>query len=133
MTVTYRIEPRERTVFLNVVGESSFEEWRAALERVLADTAYVRGFDFLTDRRGQSGVPGPEYPRKVLRFLVAHTREMGRYRWAAVSNAEAPFGLLRMFSILAEEAGIHVEAFRDYEEARRWLLAGGVDGAGGAR
>jgi hypothetical protein len=67
-------------------------------------------------------VPGPDFPRQVLRFLVEHTPEMGRYRWAAVSPWEATFQTLRMFSILAEEADIHVEAFRDYEEAWRWLL-----------
>lgn len=124
MSVTYRIDPQERIVYLVVTGESSFEEWQAALEGVLADPAYVRGFNFLTDRRGQSKMPGPEFTLKVLQFLVAHIREMGRFRWAAVSNVEAAFGVLRMFSILAEEADIHVEALRDYDEARRWLLSG---------
>ncbi len=121
MAVTYRIDPQEGIVYLTVTGESPFGEWEAAMLRVLADPAYVRGFDFLTDRRGQVDVPGPEFPRRVLRFLVEHTPEMGRYRWAAVSQREATFQTLRMFSILAEEADIHVEAFKDYEEARRWL------------
>jgi hypothetical protein len=124
MAVTDRIDPRERIVHITVAGESSFTEWEAALRRVLADPAYVRGFNFLTDRRGQTDVPGPEFPREVLRFLVAHVAEMGRYRWAAVSPREATFQTLRMFSILAEEVDIRVEALRDYDEARRWLLGG---------
>ena len=121
MAVTHRIDSQEGVVYLTVTGDSPFVEWEAAMLRVLADPAYVRGFDFLTDRRGQADVPGPEFPRRVLRFLVEHTREMGRYRWAAVSRREATFQTLRMFSILAEEADIHVEAFKDYDEARRWL------------
>ncbi|MBV9926078.1 MAG: hypothetical protein JOZ96_13755 [Acidobacteria bacterium] len=121
MAVSYRIDTRERIVYLTVTGQSPFKEWEAAMERVLADPAYVRGFDFLTDRRAQMDVPGPEFPRQVLRFLIEHTREMGRYRWAAVSQREATFQTLRMFSILAEEADIHVQSFRDYEEALRWL------------
>lgn len=124
MAVTYRIDPQERIVYLTVTGESSFEEWQDTMRRVLADPSYVRRFNFLTDRRGQSGVPEPEFARKVLRFLVSHTREMGRYRWAAVSNVEATFLSLRMFAVLAEEADIHVEVFRDLEEARHWLLSG---------
>jgi hypothetical protein len=121
MAVTYRIEPQEELVYLTVTGESPFVEWEAAMLRVLADPAYVRGFDFLTDRREQRDVPGPEFPRRVLRFLVEHILEMGRYRWAAVSHREATFQTLRMFSILAEEADIHVQAFKDYDEALRWL------------
>jgi hypothetical protein len=124
MAVTYRIDPSERVVYLTVTGESSFAEWEAALRRVLADPPYVRGFNFLTDRRGQTDVPAPDFPRQVLRFLVAHVAEMGRYRWAAVSPRDSTFQMLRMFSILAEEVDIRVEVFRDYEEARRWLLDG---------
>lgn len=122
MAVTHRIDSQDAVVYLTVTGVSPFGEWEAAMRRVLADPAYVRGFDFLTDRRGQTDVPGPEFPRQVLRFLLEHTPEMGRYHWAAVSPREATFQTIRMFSILAEEADIHVRAFRDYEEARRWLL-----------
>ncbi len=124
MAVTYRIDPRERIVYLTVSGESPFREWEGALRRVLADPTYVKGFSFLTDRRGQADVPGPEFPRQVLRFLVERTPDMGRYRWAAVSQREATFQTLRMFSILAEEADIHVRAFMDYDEALRWLTSG---------
>lgn len=131
MTITYRIDPRERAVYLTVTGESSYDEWEGAVGRVLEDPAYVKGFNFLTDRRGQTGAPGPDFTMKVLRFLVSYKPEMGRYRWAAVTPWPAPFGTQRMFSILAEEADIRVEAFNDFEEARRWLLgaAGGESAA----
>jgi hypothetical protein len=124
LAITYRIEPRERVVYLNVTGASPFEEWEGVLRRVLADPGYVKGFNFLTDRRGQTDMPGPEFTLKVLRLLVSHTSEMGRYRWAAVTPWPVPFGTLRMFSILAEEADIHVEAFNDFDVAQRWLLSG---------
>jgi hypothetical protein len=122
VAITYHIEPEERLVYLTVTGESSFPEWEGVMRRVLKDPAYRKGFNFLTDRRGQSKMPGPDFTLKVLRLLVSHTSEMGRYRWAAVTPRPAPFGTLRMFSILAEEAAIHVEAFSDYDEAKRWLL-----------
>lgn len=121
MAITYRIDPQERVVYLTVTGDSPFAEWEETLRRVLADPAYVRGFDFLTDRREQHDVPGPEFPRQVLRFLMEHLPEMGHYRWAAVSPRETTFLTLKMFSVLAEEADIRVEVFRDYDEAQRWL------------
>ena len=124
MAISYRVDPQERVVYLTVTGESPFDEWEGALRRVLADPAYAKGFDFLTDRRGQSGMPGPDFTLKVLRFLAAHKPEMGRYRWAAVAPWPAPFGTQRMFSILAEEVDIHASAFNDFDEARGWLLGG---------
>lgn len=127
MAITYSIEQQSRIVILTVTGDSSFPEWEDAMRRVLADPEYVRGFNFLTDRREQSNQPEPESPLWVLRFLVGHTPEMGRYRWAAVSNTEASYGAVRMFSILAEEVDIQIEAFKDYEKARRWLLGGEAD------
>jgi hypothetical protein len=122
LAVTYRIDAQERLVYLTITGASSFDEWEGALRCVLADPAYVKGFSFLTDRRGQSHMPGPDFTLNVLRFLAAHKPEMGRYRWAAVAPWQAPFQTQRMFSILAEEADIHVEAFNDFDEARDWLL-----------
>lgn len=130
MAITYLIDPRERLVYLTVTGKSPFDEWEGVLRRVLADPAYGKGFNFLTDRRRQRDIPGPDFPLRVLRLLMSHTSEMGRFRWAAVTPWQTPFGTLRMFSILAEEADIHVEAFGDYEEAQRWLL--GVTTGGSA-
>ena len=126
MAVTYNIDPRERIVYLVVSGESSVQEWEDMVLSVLADPAYRKGFNFLTDRRGQSKMPGPDFTLRVLRFLAAHKPEMGRYRWAAVTPWALPFGTQRMFSILAEEADIRVEAIDDFEAARRWLLGAGL-------
>jgi hypothetical protein len=124
MAICYRVDQQERVVYLTVTGESPFDEWERALRRVLADPAYSKGFDFLTDRRGQKNMPGPDFTLKVLRFLTAHKPEMGRYRWAAVTPWPVPFGTQRMFSILAEEADIHIGGFNDFGEARSWLLGG---------
>ena len=122
MGVTYRIDAHERLVYLTITGASPFVEWEGALRRVLADPAYAKGFSFLTDRRGQTEMPLPDFTLKVLRFLAAHKPEMGRYRWAAVVPWPTSFHTRRMFSILAEEADIYVEAFNDFDEARDWLL-----------
>lgn len=122
MAITYHIDVQERLVYLTITGTSPFDEWEGVLRRVLADPAYEKGFNFLTDRRAQTEMPWPDFTLKVMRFLAAHKPEMGRYRWAAVAPWPAPFQTRRMFSILAEEADIHVEAFNDFDEARDWLL-----------
>lgn len=123
MTVTYRIDIRERIVYLNFTDLPTFGKWEAALEAVLADPSYGRGFNFLSDQRSQDAGPATEFIMKAALFLAAHTREMGRFRWASVSLKEPTFGMTRAFSILTEETGIDAQAFKDYYEARRWLLA----------
>jgi hypothetical protein len=121
MPVTYRIDPRDRMVYLNTAGEFSFAEWRDAMLAVLADPLYRPGFNFLSDRRQETTTPDPESARGAVDFLSDHAEQMGRFRWAAVSNNPAIFGMQRMFTILAEMKGIPAVAFTDEAAALRWL------------
>jgi len=122
VAVTYRIDTADRVVYLTTVGESSFAEWRDVMLCALSDPQYRRGMGFLSDRRGQTDVPDPEFARAAAQFLMQHDDEMAGGRWAAVSNQAAVYGMQRMFSILSEATGVTTAAFMDFEEARRWLL-----------
>ncbi|MDQ3743310.1 MAG: hypothetical protein M3444_02895 [Acidobacteriota bacterium] len=122
MAVTYRIDAEDRIVYLTTTGESSFAEWRDAMLAVLSDPQYRRGMGFLSDRRGETDVPDPEFARSAAQFIMQHEGEMAGSRWAAVSNQVAVYGMQRMFSILSEATGVTAAAFMDFEQARRWLL-----------
>jgi hypothetical protein len=122
VAVTYRIDTADRIVYLTTVGESSFAEWRDVMLCALSDPQYHRGMGFLSDRRGQTDVPDPEFARAAAQFLMQHDDEMAGGRWAAVSNQAAVYGMQRMFSILSEATGVTAAAFTDFEQARRWLL-----------
>jgi hypothetical protein len=124
MPVTYRIEPDERIVYLTTTGDSNFTEWEQSLRAALRDPSYAPGFDFLSDRRQETSVPDTEFARSTAKFFREHSGEMGRFRWAGVSSEEATYGMLRMFTIFAEMAGLKAHAFRDYDEARQWLRGG---------
>jgi hypothetical protein len=89
---------------------------------VLSDPQYHSGFNFLSDRRQQTSVPTTEFARGAAEFLNQHSSEMGNFRWAAVSNNSAIYGMQRTFTIYSEMKGVRAEAFTDYEEARSWLL-----------
>ena len=122
LAVTYKISPDERIIYLTTAGDSTFDEWRDAMLGVLSDPAYRRGMGFLSDRRGQTGTPEPEFAREAAQFLMQHSDEMEGCRWAAISEDAAIYGMQRMFAILSETTGVTARAFMDYEEARRWLL-----------
>lgn len=122
MPVTYSVEPGEGIVYMSVDGEAPFEEWRGVLLEVFADPAYRPGFNFLSDRTRATDCPDSNYVQRCLDFLLEHRREMGSYRWAMVSRQPAVYGMQRMFSILGESNGVRAEVFKDFEQARGWLL-----------
>ena len=122
MAITYRINAEDGIVYLTTTGSSSFAEWRDAMLAALSAAEYRRGMGFLSDRRGQTDVPDPEFVRAAAQFLMQHEDEMAGSRWAAVSNQPAIYGMQRMFTILSEATGVTAAAFTDFEEARRWLL-----------
>ena len=121
MAVTYRIAPDEGIVYLKTTGDATFVEWREAVLSALSDPDYRKGFNFLSDRRGQAGVPDTEFARAGAALFREHSAAMGGCRWAAVVGRDALFGMARMFSTFSEGTCIQVAAFGDYEDARRWL------------
>ncbi|MDQ3820720.1 MAG: hypothetical protein M3362_23965 [Acidobacteriota bacterium] len=122
MPVSYRIDPEEKIVYLTTVGDSSLAEWTEVMLTVLTDPSYQPGFNFLSDRRGESDVPSVEFAQGAASFLKLHRKEMGSFRWAAVSDRPAIYGMQRMFAVFSEMKGIQAEVFSDFENARQWLL-----------
>jgi hypothetical protein len=121
MAVTYSIDTDQRIVILTTIGDSSFAEWSEAMLEVLAAPQYRPGFNFLSDRRQQTSVPTTDFARGAAIFLQLHSAEMGNFRWAAVSNTSAIYGMQRMFSIYSEMKGVQARAFNDYQEALEWV------------
>ena len=121
MAVNYRIEPDERIVYLATTGESSLAEWREAMLAALSDSSYQLGFNFLSDRRLEKNMPDTQFASGAADFLKLHYEEVGSYRWAAVSNNAAVYGMQRMFSIFSEMNGVPARVFTEFEEARSWL------------
>ena len=123
MPTTYHIIPHERIVYLKTLGRSSFEEWRDVVLGALGDPAYRPGFGFLNDRRQQDAPPAADFAVLATEFLKEHAREMGPLRWAVVSAVEPVYETLRAYSVIAEQAGVELRAFKDINEARWWLTS----------
>jgi hypothetical protein len=122
MAITYRIDSGERIVYITTTGESNFAEWRETMLTAISDPAYRQGFNFLSDRSGETDVPDPEFTRAASQFIQQHRDEFEGVKWAAVSSNAAVYGAQRLFIALSAATGITVQAFREYEPARQWLL-----------
>jgi hypothetical protein len=123
MGVSYRIDPRARLVFVDW-GETfpSFTEIRAAIERILQDPGFARGFGVISDRRRIPAEPDQKTVRLFLSFLSRHSSDFGATRWATVTPADRPavFGMGRMAEALSETYGVTYRVFTDYDAAVAW-------------
>ena len=66
-----------------------------------------------------------EWRSMVTKIGLLSMKKKGE-KTAFVSSKDLPFGMLRMFEILAENAELAIKfnSFRDIEEAKKWLKEG---------
>ena len=123
MAVTYRIDPGERIVYLDIDASPSFAEWRDAMLALLSDPAFKTGFDFLSSRGPDAGPPSAEFTTLAAAFYRQHQARFGRCRWASVVAGDATtYDTIRKLALMSDGTDIQVMVFRDTEEARRWLM-----------
>lgn len=126
MALQYVIDPASKAVILvHDRSETSFDEWVATLDHVLADPAFQPGYGLLSDRRQ---APSPPSTATVVASLhYVRSRELlWRRRWAVLVPDRATYGMVRMAQGLAYSDPIEIEVFEDLESARRWLVAAPV-------
>jgi hypothetical protein len=102
---------------------------RVEAEKMLRDIAEagtgLEEYQVLIDVRQVTGFLAPEELVALARIAATHRRTLG-HRTAILCPFER-FENVRFFAMSAENAGLNVHAFTDYEAAMEWLLAqGGV-------
>ncbi len=75
----------------------------------------------LIDARGAITDVTPEQIRRLVQRAVSLLGVVELGPTAIVTYDDVTFGMARMYSILAESAGVAAEVFRDLESATRWL------------
>lgn len=128
--LTYDVDPARRLVRCLYHRQPEFAEWRAVMERVLAEIAF-RPVNLLSDRRALVEAAAPAVIRLMADFVVRHRHAFDGGRWAVVVSPahRAEYGMARMGSALFERAGVRLRPFTDYEVAWDWV-AGRRDDTG---
>ena len=121
MSVTSHIDALAGLVTLTFTGETSFEEWCATVEAVLAHPDFRTNMCFMSDRRAATDIMSKPYFERIVDFLVQHAPKLGGCGWAIVAWTPADFGMSRMAAIFAERSPVEVRAFRQYDDALAWL------------
>lgn len=118
MSVRYEIDAVRSVVLVTVEGVVSDEDYFAAGEQLRRDPAFRSHFCELIDLSAAS-LAG--LTTDGVRRIAAHEPDRdSKARTAIVAPSDLEFGIARMFEALREQRS-RVAAFRDMDEARRWL------------
>ena len=101
-------------------GEVTFGEIERAIETMVAHPGLTHGTDVLVDASEVEGVPTTPELRSAARALVPML-DKGLVAVCFVSHNPFIYGVARMFGVFAEAVGVQVGAFREFDDAHRWL------------
>lgn len=119
----YAIDHAARVVRFTYTRQPDFAEWRALMERVLAEITFSP-LHVLSDRRALSDAAAPSVIRRMADFVARHRAMFAGSRWAVVVAPahRAEYGMARMGGPLFERSGVQLRPFVDYDAALRWIV-----------
>ena len=121
-TVTYTVDEVRGLVETTVREGFTYADIVATFAAFLTDSRIQPNFDRLAVYEATTA---PLTSAEVRAMVEAATRvpHSPRTRVAVVVRCDVMFGMMRMFEIYGDGAGIQVRVFRDRAEADRWLAA----------
>lgn len=123
MPISYRIDRPARLIRSTVEGTWTAAEMLSCVGTAVHE-AGEPGFNIISDHR----LIGEPATREQVELLVDHLTDLRRYvrdaRWAVIVAKPASFGMMRMFSVLAERVPLTVRVFMDAAEAEAWARTG---------
>lgn len=112
-----------RIVIVKMVGEYALSELRDVVTRALEDRACPANRVMLLDLRESLAIERRSTTEvaDMARLLPSINPRPNR-RVAMVVSQNVAFGLMRLGSVFAAQAGVLAGVFREVEAARAWLL-----------
>jgi hypothetical protein len=121
MRVSREVDRIHRIVILGVSGDLDDDGLLALAGELRSDPEVKPDFALLIDLREASGL---SVTGNGVRALVAQPLVLSATsRRAVVVPTDLGFGMARMYEMLREERGGVTRAFRDFDEARRWVTS----------
>jgi hypothetical protein len=123
MEVEVSIDGERRIAVVRITGTLDVGELARQAASFVERPDFVPGMPAIFDLRGLDfasfGAPESRAVAHVNRKLAPRR---GAARVAAVVDGDLAFGILRMHEVLGQSPNLLVRAFRDLEEARRWVM-----------
>jgi hypothetical protein len=120
MPISYRIDAERRLVVTTAHGVLTDEDILNLKNRLAADADFQAGMRELSDVRSVTDlqVTSAGVQKMVSLDSLSH---LDGYKLAIVASENVVFGMARMYQSLTQRNLLHVNVFRDYDAAVRWL------------
>ena len=120
MPYEHFIDPAKHRVVVRAFGPSTFEEARAAGDRLIADPLFAPPFEILFDGRELEYLASYQ---DALQFRDMFGRLKASFRGpiAVVVQGMARYGVSRMIATLTDLVGVKMEAFLSVPDAEAWI------------
>jgi hypothetical protein len=120
MPITYERDDLLRRIIVTTIGIVGLDDLLAVVDRQATEGTWQYGM--LYDSRRVTSVASQTDVRAGLKHVEALCRSHGRRGPVAfVTTLPAAYGMVRMYSTLAGQLHQAVEAFREIDDAERWL------------
>jgi hypothetical protein len=119
MPIRYSVDRLHGWLLTHADGVVTFHDINAHLDIEQRDRNLAR--PELIDARGATTDLTAEEIRRLVQRATNMLRVVELGPTAIVTDDDVAFGMARMYSLLAEGAGVVAEVFRDMESATRWL------------
>ena len=120
MPITYERDDERRRIIVTTIGIVGLDDLLAVMDRQANEGTWPYGM--LYDARRVSSVASQTDVRAALKHVETLSRTHGRRGPVAfVTTMPAAYGMVRMYSTLADQLHQAVEVFRDIGDAEQWL------------
>ena len=123
MPVRQRVDKARRRVWAEVSGTFTLGEIVAAIAQALGHPDFEPGFDILSDHTQITEPITSEQLQQMASHLKAQSHLLAGSRWAVVATQPASYGMMRVWSVLAEQVPLEVHVFDALEDAEQWLAS----------
>ncbi len=113
-------KPEEGLVTVTATGNVTFADIAVLLDELLDDVRITTGTSVLVNAMTVTAVPSTAELRIIARDLKP-LRDRGVERIALFTDSTFVYGVARMFGVFAEAVNLKVGAFRQQDDAQRWL------------
>ena len=122
MPITFRIDHEARLVRVDIVGDWALDEVLSAITDATAEFKAVH-YNVLADHRQIGRIINRGELEQFTDRLSELQKHFAGARWAVVVSNAASYGMMRMFSVMAERIPLLVNVFENYDAAERWVTA----------
>jgi hypothetical protein len=124
MSVSTAADPSGRFQILTIHDVYSIDQWREAMDALLASPVFLATCAVVVDRR-DAAPPTTSFVNHIIEFYGGHAERLGSARFAIATSDAANFGMARMKEMKADRLNptLSIHAFHTYKEAVAWLTS----------